>query len=356
MIGDRCPGNVIVDRALLVLQTHDHMRSPNILPMSAFAAIMALTACNKDEVHYGGPSTTSDHALAIVEQARVAATQAFSVNAAQGGSFISDQGTVITIAPNAFIGQDGGTVVGQVDIELIEAMDVGDMVRLNLQTVAMGTGGDKVLLQSGGELRLRAEQFGEQVTVAPGMAQLHIPAGEPDPLMRRFIGAEVENGNVLWQDDGELVLDSLVFLGEDTVGGGGWLQGDYYTTPWPSQGSGGTWPDYGYINCDHPLPPGGDSTDVTITVPQQFSNWGCTVWIVVPEIDCMVYMEAWNGNVVRAGFPLRIGLQGTIVAFSEQGGQYQASFTPITITDDHQQTITLQATSLQAYQSALDAL
>ncbi len=329
------------------------MRTPITLLASA-AALLSITACNKDDD--GGGMPASDHSLAIVDQARVAATQSFSLNAAQGGSIIGSHGTIINVLPHAFVDHDGNPVTGTVDVELIEAMVPGDMVRLNMQTVAIGGNGEKMLLQSGGELRLRAEQNGEQVTVAPGAAIIHVPVDQPDPLMRRFVGAEDENGNVLWEDDGELGLDSMVFAGDTVGGGGGWVEGNYYGTPWPAQSPGGTWPDYGYINCDNTLPPGGDSTDVTIIVPAEFANWGCTVWIVLPDIDCMVYMEGWNSNVVRAGFPLRIGLQGTIVAFSEMGGQYRSSFTPITITDDHQQTITLQPTTLTAYQTALDGL
>ncbi|MBK9761160.1 MAG: hypothetical protein IPO90_14615 [Flavobacteriales bacterium] len=42
---------------------------------------------------------------------------------------------------------------------------LGDMVGLNMQTVAMG-GMQKVALQSGGEVRYRAGANGQQVTVA----------------------------------------------------------------------------------------------------------------------------------------------------------------------------------------------
>jgi hypothetical protein len=54
--------------------------------------------------------------------------------------------------------------------------------------------------------------------------------------------------------------------------------------------------------------------------------------------------------------PVRIGLQGTIVALREENGQYFSSFSPITITDGMQQLIDLQPTTLAQYQQQLQTL
>ncbi len=330
----------------------------NALLLTAIVATLLIGGCKKDENSPDpGPSPAAvDPMRQMVANNRANATQNFTIQAAQGGTVIAADGTVIAIQPNAFRTNSGGLVSGPVSVQVLEAMHPGDMVWLNLRTVAL-YGGEKRALQSGGEVRLRAEAGGQQVTVAEGAAMIHVPAVALDPLMQRFVGVEDNEGDVLWQADGELDADTAGIWVIDSVGGQGWLPGPYYTTPWPANTYNTTWPNYGYINCDHPYPPGGDSTDVTITVPPGFEGWsGSTVWIVIPELNCMVFMEVWNGDQVSAGFPLRVGSEGTIVAFSEVDGVIRSSFTPITIAPNHQQAITLQPTTLAQYQLDLQGL
>ena len=81
------------------------------------------------------------------------------------------------------------------------------------------------------------------------------------------------------------------------------------------------------------------------------------VWLVFPSINCMVYMEGYHAGGVSADFPVRIGLQGTIVALRIDGsGGFHASFTPIIVTDGHEQAITLGAMSEAAYMTGLQGL
>lgn len=325
----------------------------------AIAATALLLGCKKedDDAPDGSPSLVVVNPLRqLFADNRANATQTFTVQAVQGGTLFAADGVVIDISPNAFRTSSGGLVSGPVSVQVLAALRPSDMVWLNMQTVAL-YGGQKRMLQSGGELRVRAEANGEQVTVAEGDVIIHFPAEALDPLMQRFVGAEDNDGDVVWQADGPLDADTAGIFVVDSVGGGGWIPGSYYSTPWPANEYDTTWPNYGYVNCDHPCPPGGDSTDVTITVPPGFGGWaGSTVWIVLPELNCMVYMEVWNGDRISAGFPLRVGLEGTIVALSQVNGVYRSSFTPITITQNHEQAITLEPTTLAQYQLDLQGL
>ncbi len=316
------------------------------------AALLALAACHKSA---DGPEGISP-VRQLIDQNRAAAAQVFTVNAATGGQLFGAKGTVITLQPNAFRTDNGVIVSGTVTVKLVEAYDVSDMVWLNMRTVAVN-GTQKIALQSGGEVALRAEANGQQVTVAPGAALVHFPAQQFDPLMRAFLGQEDEEGDLLWDDVGELDQDTGLVALDSIGGGGGWIPGNFYTEPWPaSNGFDDTWPDYAFMNCDHPLPPGGDSTDVTILLPQGTNDWSTSVWVVLPTINCMVYMEQYTSDGVRAGMPVRIGLQGTVVALRIENGQYYSSFTPITITDGIQQLITLQPTTQAQYHQDLQNL
>ena len=325
-----------------------------IMMDGAAAGLLLLGACQKGD---GGGSNGINPIRQLIQQNRAAAEQQNVLNAATGGQIFGSKGTIITLAPNAFRYDNGNVVSGNVTVKLLEAYDLGDMVWLNMRTVAQA-GSQKVALQSGGEIRLRAEVNGEQVTVAPGLAQVFFPEDQFDPLMRAFLGEEDDDGDILWEDVGELAQDTgVAVLDSIGGGGGGWIPGNFYNEPWPaSNGFNDTWPDYAFMNCDHPLPPGGDSTDVTILLPQGTNNWSTSVWIVLPSINCMVYMEQYITGGVKAGMPVRIGLQGTIVALREEAGQYYSSFTPITVTDGMQQLIDLQPTTLAQYQQQLQSL
>lgn len=289
----------------------------------------------------------------FIADTRDAATQTFHVDASAGGMITGAKGTIITIAPGAFRYGNGSIVQGMVAVRLIEAYTVGDMVALNMQTVARN-GASRMALQSGGEVMLRAEAGGQQVTVAPGQAEIHFPADQPDEAMLAWVGEEDAERDILWDEPNELAIDSgLAFM--DSMGGQGWIPGPFYNEPWPAGTFGDQWPPFDIINCDHPMPPGGDSTDVLITYPS--TNSGTMVWLVFPSIDCMVYMESFQSNGVAAGFPVRIGLQGTVVALRiAEDGQYYSSFTPITVVDGHEQAITLNATSQSAYLAQLQSL
>lgn len=336
------------------------MLMKTLRPMLIAIAALTLTGgCRKeeDDTPGGGPTPVVVNPLRqLFADNRANATQTFTVQAGQGGTLFAADGIVINIQPNAFRTNSGGMVSGPVNVQVLAALRPGDMVWLNMQTVAL-YGGEKRMLQSGGELRVRAEAGGEQVTVVEQEVSIHFPADALDPLMQRFVGMEDNDGDVVWQADGPLEADTAGIFVMDSVGGPGWIPGSYYSTPWPANEYDTTWPNYGYINCDHPCPPGGDSTDVTITVPAGFGGWGgSTVWIVLPELNCMVFMEVWNGDQISAGFPLRVGLEGTIVALSQVNGVYRSSFTPITITQNHQQTIMLEPTTLAQYQLDLQGL
>ncbi|MBL8001283.1 MAG: hypothetical protein JNL05_04910 [Flavobacteriales bacterium] len=316
------------------------------------AGMAALSGCHKNADGPEGISAVRE----MIAQNRTAAEQQFSVNASTGGQLFGAHGTVVTILPNAFRNHNGGNVNGTVTVKLVEAYDVSDMVWLNMRTVAVN-GPNRIALQSGGEVALRAEANGQQVTVAAGAALVHFPAQQFDPLMRAFLAEEDEEGDLLWEDVGELDQDTGLAMLDSIGGGGGWMPGNFYTEPWPANTFGNSdWPDFAFMNCDHPLPPGGDSTDVTILLPQGMNDWSTSVWVVLPSINCMVYMEQYTNNGVKAGMPVRIGLQGTVVALRIENGQYYSSFTPITITDGIQQVITLQPTTQAQYQQDLQNL
>ena len=111
----------------------------NALLLTAIVATLLIGGCKKDENSPDpGPSPAAvDPMRQMVANNRANATQNFTIQAAQGGTVIAADGTVIAIQPNAFRTNSGGLVSGPVSVQVLEAMHPGDMVWLNLRTVAL---------------------------------------------------------------------------------------------------------------------------------------------------------------------------------------------------------------------------
>ena len=132
------------------------------------------TGCKKEETQgYIAPPAGTNPVRATIADARANANQSFTVNASSGGVVYGAHGTIITMQPGAFRNHSGAVVNGAVTVELMEALTISEMVRTNMQTVAVH-GGTKYMLQSGGAVRLRAMAGGEHVTVAPGAVVVQI--------------------------------------------------------------------------------------------------------------------------------------------------------------------------------------
>ncbi len=309
--------------------------------------VLPFIACHK-----GDGTAPSNELLAVFEQNRTNATQTFSVIASTGGDVHGVNATQLTIGPNAFRDGNGVLVPGSVQVELVEALTTKDMVWLNMQTVGERSNGHRGILNSGGEIRVRATHNGVQVNVVPNAVHFHIPipAGQPDPAMRQFAGELDANDALRWVEEGGLAVEDSV-LQDSSV----WTSMNY-VGPWPANNGGTEWPPFTFINCDNFPPPGGDSTDVTISLPSGYGRSNTTCWVVLPALNCMIYMEQGNGSQIRAGFPVATGLTGTVVALSVVDGQYYSTFTPITITQGIDQPVQMQATTLPQFHSDLQTL
>lgn len=283
---------------------------------------------------------------------RQAETQSFTFSGVGGGYFVSAHGTLLSVAPMAFRDAAGAPVTGPVTIELVEAYEVSDMLRLNLQTVAVD-GDQRTALQSGGELRLRATSNGEQLAVVEQGVLIHVPNQQTVQGMRPYVGEEDDNGTVRWGETGEDLLDTTFIYTDNT--GAVQVADSGYTGWWPPPPP--IWPPYTMFNIDHPLPLSGGGTDVTVNLTNAPIDWGTNVFLVMPSLDCMVYFEVGTITERSAGCLVPLGVQGTIVAVSfGAGGAINAAFVPTTVTPDLQLNVTLQAMTGAEYEAAMDAL
>lgn len=316
-----------------------------------------ITGCKKDNDE-GAPasSTAAQPSMAALRThfaaQRQAETQSFTFGGVGGGYFISAHGTLLSVSPLAFRDAAGAPVTGPVTIELVEAYEVSDMLRLNLQTVVMD-GDQRTALQSGGELRLRATSNGEQVAVVEHGVLIHVPEQQTVQGMRPYAGEEDDYGVVRWRETGEELLDTTIVYADST---GVVLMSDSgYTGWWPPPPP--AWPAYTMFNIDHPLPLTGGGTDVTVNVTNAPNEYSAVVFLVMPSLDCMVYFEVGPITARRAGCLVPLGVQGTVIAVSfGANGEVNAAFVPVTVTQDMQLNVTMQPMTEAEYDAAVEAL
>lgn len=306
----------------------------------ALAAIAVISGCNKDEHFSSGPLTTPavENPLKQVFAQNVAnATQHFSLNATAGGGIQGQDGVFIYFGTSAFRAQNGNIVSGNVDIELIEALTVGDMLWLNKQTLGNDNGQLRPLV-SGGQFFINATQGGQQLSLVPGASYVNVPTPMfPDPNMAVFSGEVDADGDILW--DPWNTNPILNAAGEDTSG---------YNFPNDS---------LGWINCDY-FPANLPSTVVQVTCPSGNDHDNTFVWIVFPTENSMTRVQGGMNNVfsIAPGYQVPLGINITVVALSKINNNFASSFTNTVVTQDMNIPISLQPTTMAQFQIDAGAL
>lgn len=305
-------------------------------------AIAAIAACKKDESDDSpAPNPTPNPAPAVFAQLfadNVAdATQSFSFNAAVGGVAIGDDGTRLNFEPNAFVDANGNPVTGAVEVKLVEALGIGDMIWLNKQTVGNDNGTLRIL-RSGGAISVSATQGGNALRISQGGLIVQIPTAVGDPAMQLFSGSVDADGNMIWSpiDSSSVTVDP------------GYYTNPYYTFSADS---------LQWINCDYfySYP---NITPLYATIPAGQSADSTHVWIAFPSENAVANMHYqggqtyWTGN----GYEVPVGMQAVIVGLQQTASGYASSFTTVTITSNMTVPMTFSPTTLAQFQSDIDAL
>ncbi len=124
--------------------------------------------------------------------------QSFTVDPGLPQTVRGDKGGRFLIEANSFVDAEGRPVTGLIDISLVEAYEMGDMLLAGLTT----TSGDR-LLETGGMFELTAtDEEGNPVFLADGKTiASSIPTSDYDEQMRIFNGRfhEEEEGTLDWE-------------------------------------------------------------------------------------------------------------------------------------------------------------
>jgi len=304
-----------------------------------FIIFISVLSCKKDQEPTPTPppttptSTNVPNAISSFFNQNVTdATQSFTIDASTWQSINGTQGTSIWVAPNSFNDANGNVVNGNITIELIEVLTKADMIWLNKTTTS-----NNQLLISGGEISVKAYQNGNQLTLSSnGSLSVSIPDNNQGS-MDLFLGTEDINGNINWDTTNVPVLDSSGYY--DFFASSGLTLGD----------------SLGWFNCDF-FTNYSNKTDLNVVFPTNHLDSNTTCFIFFDNIYGVMptYYSTINNQFIGTNVP--VGEQVKIVAISELNGQLYSSITPITITANHTETITLTATTSSALQTDLNNL
>jgi hypothetical protein len=238
------------------------------------------------------------------------------ITAGQDKLVQGQKGTKVYLLSNTFLKRNGDVVTsGSVTIKLQEMLTGPDMILANRTTTSNGA-----LLQSGGQILLKAYQDGEELFVNPdAKPQVLIPTNNPEP-MNLYYGSLIPNDTTVgdtainWNID-----DNPVQVVQDSF-----IVPDYYAFVIDT---------FTYLNCDY-FANSGLRTNVTVNVPPTYVDSNTVVFLYFPAINSVlrIYNFGSGANSFREmGDVLPIGYSAKVVVISQNGTQYYYDIVPITI-------------------------
>lgn len=313
----------------------------NLLLNTVLGASVLVTSCQKEEII--PPPTPTSSLGSVFTNNRNDAKQSFTLNAAVYNQFTGANGVKIMIPANSFEYANGDLVSGTINVSLIEILDQSSMILMNMPTTSDGT-----ILVSGGQLQLTATQNGSMIYLADNAAiSVMVPTDNYDPQMQLFAGTTDTEGNIDWSlsVDSTGTADSVGFVPDSTGGGSG---GGYFYFEWDD-------PSLGWINCDYFYGSPDPLSTISITLPTGYDYTNSYVFVHFSSINS-VGNANWDFNSAFTFQNTPIGTQVTIVCISEIDGDYFSALVPVTVTANIVVPVTMSATTLSAFETAIDNL
>ena len=311
------------------------MKTKQILSVALVAAAM-ITGCKKDEGNGApapNPSVDQYPLRDLFEQNLADATQSFNLNATAGGQVVGSDGTLLFFSPNAFLNASGVPVSGMVQVTLVEALSIADMIWLNKQTVGNDNGTLK-LLRSGGEIKVAATQGGNTLRVAQNGLNVLVPTTTGDGNMQLFTGTEDEAGRMVWDPDTNTVVvlpDSFATTYSFYVDSLSWMNCDYFVN---------------YPN----------TTMLDATIPSAQPVDSTIVWIAFPTENAVMQIPHTTAQTYATWQVVPVGVSAVIVGLYRNGTSYYSSFNTVSVTSGMTVPMTFSPTTLAQFELDLDGI
>ena len=248
-----------------------------------------------------------------------------------------NEGTYLSIPPNAFIDVNGYIVHGRIALSVVEILKKSEMFLDSVSTVS-----DSAILESGGILKISATQYGNPLALNSGV---HISASflaTGSPLKMKFYnGISSKFGYTDWISNKDSINNSVSLTKDSSRSGSTYI---YNLT------SSGT----GWISAEHlaglsPL----TTVNVHLTNSGTFTNETCA--FIFPFISVAIMnKDTGTNNFIIAEMP--VGIKATLVIRAKKGNVTYSAFVPVTITANMKNQVTLTQMSDNEFYVKLRAL
>lgn len=165
---------------------------------------LLFTSCKNDTALDNLKNTPTAAAFKALRATALAdITQHKTFEAADGVTFTSAKGAVVTIAPNCIQTAAGDAATGTATLSFVEMYDRGNMVLTNKSLMCKDSNGDLLPLVTEGQYNLRLTQ-GTNNLKSGCYFNITVPAvhtGGIDNDMKLWTGTVDENDNIIWDEN-----------------------------------------------------------------------------------------------------------------------------------------------------------
>ncbi len=295
----------------------------------ALAVSVVVSSCSKDRIEERDDLNEYESPNAYLDSKKPK-EQDFLIDSSGNGPIIGEQNTHIWGSKNCLKLPNGDTIAFPFNVKLVELYTPKDMIYYRMPTVS-----DNRILETAGEIRLRAVKNGVDLMLSPGCPfKVSMPNASPQSnYMRVFYGNN--NGSfVNWTDQlstfGITQLQNPIW-DIDTIG---------YTQLIER---------LGWINCDRLA---GATSGATLTFDSEVDDLtNVALFAYLPATKTV--MQAYNQTIgiIPPGSAAKI-----IGIAQDSGGNLYSFYQELTVSGSQTVEVTLSQTSDEALTALLDAL
>jgi hypothetical protein len=307
-----------------------NLKLSSVLLLSSIAiSSIVITSCSKERIQQKSSKEYDAQATNNYLDSKKQDEQEFTVDSTGSGPIVGNQGTTISGAKNCLMKPNGDTVAFPFIVKLVELYTPKDMIYYQMPTVASDT-----ILETDGEIRLRAYKDGVELAIKPGCDYLiTMPNAAPKNYMRVFYGF-TKSQHIDWTDSpaslGITTSVSPVFS----------TNSSYYMAQIAK---------LGWINCGYKR---GSTTNHKIAFNSSTDDLSSVAFFIYfPDTKTVMQVR----NMVSGSIP--DGSSVKIIAIAvDSGGQLFSFSKSLTVNANEQIDVTMVATTDPALTASLDAL
>lgn len=293
--------------------------------------MLTLTSCSLNDNDYSAHiiPPSAQQFTSIRAQSLENITQHFEFNADDGYIMLTtENGVELSIYANC-LSKNGNAVTGTVALEYVEIFEKGNMITTNKPTMGIMANGDKAMLVTGGEFYLQATQDGVALETNCPM-RIKVPTsltGGDDPEMIMWHGIIDENGDLAWEEEGDIGGEVGVFV----------HGGNYFAFV----------QNFGWTNIDRFYSDPRPKTTIKVEPPIGYTYENSAVYLSYDgENSALASLDTFNNGLFSEHYgQIPIGLQCHMVFVTEYDGLWRYAIKAVTIAENQVTSFIIEETT-----------